>query len=70
MHVRDQLTESSTSGRAPFSSIGSKEAFFPPLEEMAALQILGDSPSEMQSKINLRLSDVYMLISLLTSATL
>jgi hypothetical protein len=49
---------------------GNKDAIFPPLEEIAAVVILVESPSEMQSRASLTLSDVCSLIFLLQSGSL
>jgi hypothetical protein len=64
------LTEYSTSERSSCSWSGSRDAILPPLEEMAAVQMPVDSPSEMQSRTSLRLSDVCSLIFLLQSLSL
>lgn len=63
--AESQLTEYSTSERNSCSCSGSSEAIFPPLEDMAALQISVDPSSEIQSRTSLRLSDVCSLIFLL-----
>jgi hypothetical protein len=65
-----QLTEYSTSERSSCSWSGSRDAIFPPLEEIAVVQMPVDSPSEMQSRTSLRLSDVCSLIFLLQSGSL
>lgn len=49
---------------------GNKDAIFPPPEERAAEVILVESPSEMQSRASLTLSDVCSLIFLLQSGSL
>lgn len=70
MHARGQLTVYSMSERSSWSWSGNRDAILPPLEETAAVQILVESPSEMQSRVSLTLSDVCSLIFLLQSGSL
>lgn len=58
VHVKDGRTEYSTSERVSWSLSGNRDAIFPPLEEMAAVQISVDFASETQSRTSFRLSDV------------